>query len=97
MKTECCTAEQSTAPKRRSRKHKKSVWGECFSFGCAAGVKVDRSAAVKDELVITGNDVDLVSHSAALINQQCHVKNKDIRKFLDGIYISERGLIEPEE
>ena len=23
----------------------------------------------------------------------CLVKNKDIRKFLDGIYLSERGLI----
>ncbi|XP_057419988.1 uncharacterized protein LOC130714118 [Lotus japonicus] len=25
------------------------------------------------------------------INQKCHVKNKDIRKFLDGIYVSEKG------
>jgi len=33
-----------------------------------AGVKVERST-VKDQLVISGNDVDLVSRSAALINQ----------------------------
>ncbi|KAF2916772.1 hypothetical protein DAI22_09g144800 [Oryza sativa Japonica Group] len=48
---------------------------------------------VKDELVLDGNDIELVSRSAALINQKCHVKNKDIRKFLDGIYVSDKGTI----
>ncbi|CAN1146344.1 60S ribosomal protein L9-1 [Linum perenne] len=61
------------------------------------GVTVIRSEKVKDELVLDGNDVELVSRSAALINQKCHVKNKDIRKFLDGIYVSERGTIVEEE
>ena len=61
------------------------------------GVLIERSSAVKDELTLTGNDVDLVSHSAALINGLCHVRNKDIRKFLDGIYISERGLVQREQ
>ena len=32
-----------------------------------------------------------------LPHQKCHVKNKDIRKFLDGIYVSERGNIAEEE
>ncbi|GAB2284980.1 60S ribosomal protein L9B [Dionaea muscipula] len=61
------------------------------------GVTIVRSEKVKDELVLDGNDVELVSRSAALINQKCHVKNKDIRKFLDGIYVSEKGKIAEEE
>ncbi|KAL9240239.1 hypothetical protein vseg_014483 [Gypsophila vaccaria] len=60
------------------------------------GVSILRSEKVKDELVLDGNDIELVSRSAALINQKCHVKNKDIRKFLDGIYVSEKGRIEEE-
>lgn len=61
------------------------------------GVTVVRSEKVKDELILDGNDIELVSRSAALINQKCHVKNKDIRKFLDGIYVSEKGRITEEE
>ena len=45
----------------------------------AAGVKVERSSAVKDELIITGNDIELVSKSAALINYQVsHVQGWNI-------------------
>merc|ERR1712203_953193 len=58
------------------------------------GVKVEKSTATKDELVISGTDIDLTSRSAALIRQSCLVKNKDIRKFLDGIYVSSHGVIE---
>ncbi|MBA0575684.1 hypothetical protein Gogos_007064 [Gossypium gossypioides] len=61
------------------------------------GVSITRSEKVKDEIVLDGNDIELVSRSAALINQKCHVKNKDIRKFLDGIYVSEKGRIAEEE
>ncbi|XP_071702535.1 large ribosomal subunit protein uL6-like [Rutidosis leptorrhynchoides] len=60
------------------------------------GVTVVRSEKVKDELVLDGNDIELVSRSCALINQKCHVKNKDIRKFLDGIYVSDKAKIEEE-
>jgi large subunit ribosomal protein L9e len=35
----------------------------------------------------------LSPRSTALIHQQCLVKNKDIRKFLDGVYVSESGLL----
>ncbi|KAL0400511.1 UNVERIFIED_CONTAM: 60S ribosomal protein L9 [Sesamum latifolium] len=77
------------------------------------GVSVVRSEKVKDELVLEGNDIELVSRSAALINQfylayltltgvyfiwtEMPCKNKDIRKFLDGIYVSEKGAIAEEE
>ena len=35
------------------------------------GVSIVRSEKVKDELVLDGNDIELVSRSAALINQVC--------------------------
>ncbi|XP_061772156.1 60S ribosomal protein L9 [Nerophis ophidion] len=57
------------------------------------GVNCIVSAAQKDELVLEGNDIELVSNSAALIQQATTVKNKDIRKFLDGIYVSEKGTV----
>ena len=48
---------------------------------------------VKDEISLTGNSIENVSQSAASIQQSVLVKNKDIRKFLDGIYVSEKGEI----
>ncbi len=56
-----------------------------------AGVSVTRSTATKDEIVLEGNDLEQVSGSAARVHESCLVKRKDIRKFLDGIYVSERG------
>ena len=60
------------------------------------GVTCVNSPNVKDELILAGNDIELVSRSAARIQQSTTVKNKDIRKFLDGIYVSEKGHIEAE-
>ncbi|KAK6344440.1 60S ribosomal protein L9B [Orbilia brochopaga] len=57
------------------------------------GVDVEQSKSTKDELVLTGNSLENVSQSAADIQQICRVRNKDIRKFLDGLYVSERGNI----
>ena len=54
------------------------------------GVLANMSTAQKDELVLDGNDIELVSQAAARIQQSTSVKKKDIRKFLDGIYVSER-------
>lgn len=44
------------------------------------GVDVEASKNVKDELQLTGNDLENVSQSAADIQQVCRVRNKDIRK-----------------
>jgi len=61
------------------------------------GVTVVLSEGQKDELILSGNDIQNVSQSAATIRHACTVKNKDIRKFLDGIYVSEKGnIIKPE-
>jgi large subunit ribosomal protein L9e len=56
----------------------------------AEGVKVSLSD-VKDEIIIQGNDILSVSQSAAAITDKCRVKDKDIRKFLDGVYTSQVG------
>lgn len=57
------------------------------------GVEIEFSANQKDELVLSGNSVEEVSQNAADIQQICRARNKDIRKFLDGIYVSEKGNI----
>jgi large subunit ribosomal protein L9e len=57
------------------------------------GVIVERSQN-KDEVILRGNDIENVTSSAAQIHQSTKVRNKDIRKFLDGIYVSEGGPIE---
>merc|ERR1712110_1379209 len=70
--------------------------GEKFlrKVNMAPGVSVEISKAQKDELYVNGNDIELVSKSAARIQQCTTVKNKDIRKFLDGLYVSEKTTIE---
>ena len=47
----------------------------------------------KDEITIQGSSLDAVSQSCANIQQIAKVKDKDIRKFLDGVYVSHRGNI----
>ncbi|RKP07873.1 ribosomal protein L6, alpha-beta domain-containing protein [Thamnocephalis sphaerospora] len=61
------------------------------------GVSIVHSTAQKDEIILSGNDVENVSQSAANIQQSTRVRNKDIRKFLDGIYVSEKTNIVVEE
>ncbi|CAM9126618.1 unnamed protein product [Ectocarpus fasciculatus] len=55
------------------------------------GVKYSRTNDVKDQIELSGIDITKVSLSCAQIQQSTTVKHKDIRKFLDGIYVSEKG------
>eukprot|EP01001_Neometanema_parovale_P011924 NODE_8184_length_718_cov_79.082353_g7932_i0.p1 GENE.NODE_8184_length_718_cov_79.082353_g7932_i0~~NODE_8184_length_718_cov_79.082353_g7932_i0.p1 ORF type:complete len:193 (+),score=35.81 NODE_8184_length_718_cov_79.082353_g7932_i0:85-663(+) len=63
------------------------------------GVSVTRTdpTKMKDEIVLEGNDLEEVSRSCADIHQSVLVKGKDIRKFLDGIYVSVRENVVQEE
>ncbi|KAF5405107.1 Ribosomal protein rpl9 [Paragonimus heterotremus] len=61
--------------------------------GLVNGVKVSQTG-VKDEIQLEGNDIEQVAKCAAQIHQSCKVRNKDIRKFLDGIYVASKGVIE---
>eukprot|EP00180_Rhodochaete_pulchella_P001717 Plantae.Rhodophyta-Rhodochaete_pulchella.ctg2575.p1 GENE.Plantae.Rhodophyta-Rhodochaete_pulchella.ctg2575~~Plantae.Rhodophyta-Rhodochaete_pulchella.ctg2575.p1 ORF type:complete len:261 (+),score=40.93 Plantae.Rhodophyta-Rhodochaete_pulchella.ctg2575:79-861(+) len=56
------------------------------------GVKISLTGN-KDELEVSGLDIEHTGQTAALIHQSCLVRNKDIRKFLDGIYVAEKGPV----
>lgn len=60
------------------------------------GITVDVTDQ-KDEIVLRGADLENLAQSAATIQNLTKVKNKDIRKFLDGIYVSERDTIDKAE
>merc|ERR1739848_939777 len=59
--------------------------------------KIEKSAQTKDEIILTGSDLELTSRSAAAIHQSCLCKKKDIRKFLDGIYVTDSGVKDKDE
>jgi large subunit ribosomal protein L6 len=40
-----------------------------------------------DDIIVTGNDIENVAQTAANIQQATKIRNKDLRKFLDGIYV----------
>lgn len=61
------------------------------------GVSYERSANVKDQIELTGIDIAAVSLTAAKIQQATTMRHKDLRKFLDGIYVSEKGAVPIEE
>ncbi|CAJ1024815.1 Ribosomal protein L6, putative [Leishmania shawi] len=62
-------------------------------------VKVSQTdpSKVKDEIVFDGNDLEQVSREAAVLHQMCLVRKKDIRKFLDGIYVQTKTNVEAVE
>lgn len=55
--------------------------------------KAQLSKGVKDELVLEGNSIEAVSQTAADIHRATKVLKKDLRMFLDGIYVSESGPV----
>lgn len=55
------------------------------------GVKYSRNDNVKDEISLSGIDIAAVSLTCARIQQATTMRNKDLRKFLDGIYVAEKG------
>ena len=57
------------------------------------GVQVFRSEKVKDQIELEGNSVEDVSMMCSQIHGCTLVRNKDIRKFLDGVYVSEKGHV----
>lgn len=55
------------------------------------GVKYVRTDNVKDQIELSGIDIAMVSLTCAQIQQATNIRHKDLRKFLDGIYVSEKG------
>jgi len=89
----CVTTEANTLVEVRNFLGEKYI----RQVKMSKGVTVVNSTKQKDELIVEGNSIEAVSRSAALIQQSTTVKNKDIRKFLDGLYVSEKTTIEQEE
>jgi len=61
------------------------------------GCTVVKSEDTQNELIFDGIDNALLSLSCAQVRQVCNVGKKDERKFLDGIFVSEKTLINPKE
>ena len=61
------------------------------------GCTVRLGTEVKDELIFEGQDNADLSLCCARVCQVCKIGRKDERKFLDGIFVSKKELIEPKE
>ena len=55
------------------------------------GCSVKMNPDLKDELIFEGIDNQNVSLVCAQVSQVCKIGDKDNRKFLDGIYVSEKS------
>lgn len=64
---------------------------------CLADTKVTLSADVKGELIFDGTDNAALSQTCSQVKQVCRVGRKDERKFLDGIFVSQKTLTDPKE
>jgi large subunit ribosomal protein L9e len=61
------------------------------------GVTFEKAKDSKDEIHFFGNNIDDVAQTCADVHQSTLVRHKDIRKFLDGIYVSTRTNITQDE
>lgn len=48
-------------------------------------------STVGDDVLVQGVNIEEVAQTAANIQQATHIRNKDLRKFLDGIYVYSKG------
>jgi large subunit ribosomal protein L9e len=63
--------------------------------GCT--VQMSSAKDVKNELIFEGIDNSMVSLCCAQVSGVCKIKQKDERKFLDGIFVSAKELIAPKD
>merc|ERR1719265_2981225 len=61
------------------------------------GCTVESSKETQNELIFDGIDNQALSLCCAQVSQVCKIGNKDERKFLDGIFVSEKTNISPPE
>merc|ERR1712226_55263 len=61
------------------------------------GCTVFKSTDTQHEIVFDGTDIGALSLSCSQVSQVCKVGRKDERKFLDGIFVSEKVLTDPKE
>lgn len=63
----------------------------------ADGCTVELSKTTQNELIFQGNDLAGLSQSCSQVSQVCKIAGKDERKFLDGIFVSERTNVVQDE
>merc|ERR1711871_486811 len=68
-----------------------SLAGRTVEIRNFLGDKKVRRIPLLDGVEHTGNDVGAVSLTASQIRQSCNITKKDLRKFLDGIFVSWKG------
>ena len=72
------------------------VQGKIFVIQNFIGERQDRYADIAgdvsvkvegEDVIVAGVDIEEVAQTAANIQQACKIRKKDLRKFLDGIYV----------
>ena len=58
------------------------------------GIPCSLARVQNDELILEENGIEHVSNLAILIQQARTVTSENIRKFGDGIYVSEKGKVQ---